>query len=215
MFEGFTQETGDFFWELCFNNERSWFQAHKEQFERCLNTPFKALANETFAIVAQEADPLGELMVHPSRIYRDARRLFGRGPYKESLWFSIHDRSTEERASFYFEISPRGWSYGMGFWCPKSEQMEAYRKRIEANPASFERLVKDIESLHEFQLEGELYKRPKGDLGEIINPWYNRKWVSLCSDHEFGGDLFSPQLPQKLADAFLRLMPMYQFLNTK
>ena len=32
MFEGFTMETSQFLWDLSFNNERPWFQAHKEQF---------------------------------------------------------------------------------------------------------------------------------------------------------------------------------------
>ena len=53
MFEGFTQETSDFLWDLSFNNERPWFLAHKEQFERCLNQPFKALAQETWHISAK------------------------------------------------------------------------------------------------------------------------------------------------------------------
>ena len=44
MFRGFSKETSEFLWELSFNNERPWFQAHKEQFELCLNEPFKALA---------------------------------------------------------------------------------------------------------------------------------------------------------------------------
>ena len=39
MFEGFTQETSEFLWELSFNNERPWFLAHREQFERCPLSP--------------------------------------------------------------------------------------------------------------------------------------------------------------------------------
>ncbi len=29
MFEGFSQETVDFMWGIRFNNEKSWFEAHK------------------------------------------------------------------------------------------------------------------------------------------------------------------------------------------
>lgn len=32
MFQGFTQGTTDFLWGIRFNNERSWFLAHKEEF---------------------------------------------------------------------------------------------------------------------------------------------------------------------------------------
>ena len=30
MFTGFTDETVDFMWGIRFNNERAWFEAHKE-----------------------------------------------------------------------------------------------------------------------------------------------------------------------------------------
>ena len=30
MFTGFTDETVDFMWGIRFNNERTWFEAHKE-----------------------------------------------------------------------------------------------------------------------------------------------------------------------------------------
>ena len=46
-FDGFSPKTSEFLWELSFNNERTWFLAHKDEFERVLNAPFKALAEET------------------------------------------------------------------------------------------------------------------------------------------------------------------------
>ena len=85
MFQGFSKETGEFLWELSFHNERPWFLEHKEQFERVLNQPFKALAQET-AELLQARFPDMQVQCHVSRIYRDARRLFGRGPYKDHLW---------------------------------------------------------------------------------------------------------------------------------
>ena len=50
MFQGFQTETGDFFWELCFHNEREWFYAHKERFDTLIGTPMKELAAETYAL---------------------------------------------------------------------------------------------------------------------------------------------------------------------
>ena len=37
MFQGFSQQTGDFLWSLAMNNDRTWFQAHKQEFETYLN----------------------------------------------------------------------------------------------------------------------------------------------------------------------------------
>ena len=51
MFKGFSEKTGSFLWELAFNNERPWFLEHKQEFEELVNSPFKALAQETFKLM--------------------------------------------------------------------------------------------------------------------------------------------------------------------
>ena len=38
-FEGYSQETLDFLWGIRFNNERSWFLAHKQDYEAHLLAP--------------------------------------------------------------------------------------------------------------------------------------------------------------------------------
>ncbi|MBQ5567911.1 MAG: DUF2461 family protein, partial [Oscillospiraceae bacterium] len=84
MFTGFSEKTGGFLWELSFNNERPWFLAHRQEFEDFVHTPFKALAKDTIDLMNARF-PDFEGAAHLSRIYRDARRLFGRGPYKDQL----------------------------------------------------------------------------------------------------------------------------------
>ena len=41
MFNGFSKESLDFLWGIRFNNERSWFEAHKQQYLDCVNTPMR------------------------------------------------------------------------------------------------------------------------------------------------------------------------------
>ena len=113
MFNGFTKAASDFFWELAFNNERTWFLEHKDEFERTVNTPFKALAAETNALMSAR-HPEMECSLHVSRIYRDARRLFGRGPYKDHLWFSIkNSKALLEGPMFWFEVGAADFSSGI------------------------------------------------------------------------------------------------------
>ena len=211
MFNGFTKEASDFLWELSFNNERPWFLAHKEQFERCVNEPFKALAQETLD-QTQLRIPDQTWNVHISRIYRDARRLFGRGPYKDHLWFTIQERDHhQEQPVFWFELGAAQYSYGLGMYSDHPALMEQFRKAIDANPARFERLARETLRHREFQITGPEYKRPKGDRGSVINPWYNRRYLSVGFEGDFGGDLLKPELPELLADAFRRLLPLYSF----
>ena len=211
-FEGFTPKTSEFLWELSFNNERAWFLAHKDEFEQVLNRPFKAFAAETFALTRARC-PGVSLRLHVARIYRDARRLHGRGPYKDHLWFSIkEDDRLLEGPMFWFEIGAADYSYGMGFYSATAAQMEAFRRSIDANPARFERIAKKLDRLEGFAVSGEEYKRSKGSHSAAIDRWYNRKRVGIDCTRDFGGALYSPDLPSVLAGAFASLTPMYEYL---
>jgi uncharacterized protein (DUF2461 family) len=43
MFTGFTDETVDFMWGIRFNNERGWFEAHKEIYRNHFYLPMEIL----------------------------------------------------------------------------------------------------------------------------------------------------------------------------
>ena len=105
MFQGFSQQTGDFLWSLALNNDRTWFKANKQTFEDVLNQPFRALAADTLARM-QALYPSQDFQSHVSRIYRDARIPSVHGPYKDHLWFSIEEgRAIAGVPSFWFGIA--------------------------------------------------------------------------------------------------------------
>ena len=213
MFQGFSQATGDFLWSLAMNNDRTWFQAHKQEFEDVLNQPFRALAFDTLALM-QQAFPDLEFQVHISRIYRDARRLFGRGPYKDHLWFAIYTGPKHTVGPMYwFEVGGMSWSDGMGIWEDSADVAAAWRAAIDADVPHFKGLVDDIAARGSFVLWGLEYKRPKADLGEQLNPWYNRKHISVGWERGYGGEMFTDALPRRLADDYTALMPMFRFLR--
>ena len=210
-FTGFTSETGEFLWELAFHNEKPWFEAHREQFLRAVKEPFDALAKETLALMRQK-HPNEPYCLHISRIYRDARRLFGRGPYKDHLWFSIKaSQVLLEGPMFWFEVGAADYSYGMGFYSATPAQMEAFRRSIDANPERFRRIAEGVKR-RGYKLDGEEYKRPKKLRGDaLIDGWYNRKRIGLEKSFDLGGDAFSQKLPEILVSAYAELMPMYEY----
>lgn len=213
MFQGFSKETGEFLWELSFHNERPWFLEHKEQFEHCLNQPFKALAKETGELLQQRFPDL-DIEDHVSRIYRDARRLFGRGPFKDHLWFTLWDSSAgRDGPAFWFEIGAATCSWGLGYFDVSPAEMELFRRSIDANPARFTRLAEEIDQTGRYRIFGAAYARPKGSYPEPVRSWYERKYVGAERVHDLEGDMFTPALPGILADTFTELMPMYRFLR--
>ena len=109
-----------------------------------MDEPFHALAEDTASIMTADY-PLSNFDLHVSRIYRDARRLFGRGPYKDHLWFTLKngDNRQTEGPMFWFEISATQFSYGLGFFDISPTEADAFRRSVDANSARFERLASD------------------------------------------------------------------------
>ncbi len=94
----------------------------------------------------------------------------------------------------------------------RESQMAAFRRKVDANPARFERLAKAVMKEKDFRVSGEEYARPKGHRGDVIDRWYNRKRLGIEVSRDFGGDVLSERLPEILVDCYEKLMPMFDFL---
>jgi len=175
MFEGFSPRTIDFMWNLRLNNQKPWFEAHKDEYQRDFLSPMKELGREVFERVTTACGNHG--FIHKvSRIYKDARRLRGDGPYRDHLWFSI-ERPSEEWTStpvFWFELSPESWRYGLGYYQAKPETMAKLRARIDRNPGKFEKLIAPLAKQDEFVLDGSEYVRKKAAPTPKTAEWYNK-----------------------------------------
>lgn len=213
-FEGYTQETLDFLWGIRFNNERSWFLAHKQDYEAHLLAPTRALGEQVYEAL-HAAFPKEPFLLKLSRIYRDARRLHGNGPYKDHLWFCVRAGGEDwtGRPTFYFEIGPDYYSYGMGFWCPRPALMAAYRRGLDQHPETLSRLVRQFNKQEVFTLSGPEYARSKGETTALLQPWYNRKSINLQHDGPLDERIFSPELAQDVIDGFRALMPLYRYFD--
>ena len=213
-FEGYTQETLDFLWGIRFNNERSWFLAHKQDYEAHLLAPTRALGEQVYESL-HAAFPKEPFLLKLSRIYRDARRLHGNGPYKDHLWFCVRAGGEDwtGRPTFYFEIGSDYYSYGMGFWCPRPALMAAYRRDLDQHPETLSRLVRQFNKQEVFTLSGPEYARSKGETTALLQPWYNRKSINLQHDGPLDERIFSPELAQDVIDGFRALMPLYRYFD--
>ena len=212
MFQGYTQETVDFMWGIRFNNERGWFLEHKQQYQTQLLEPTRALGEQVYEGV-QEMLPHEPLMLKMSRIYRDARRLFGRGPYKDHLWFCVRtgDKDWTGRPTFYFEIAPEYYSYGMGFWQARAELMELFRRDLQERPEEFGRLVRLFNRQREFVLTGDSYARSKGEVSDLLRPWFQKKSLSLSHELPLDEKIFRPELAEEILAGFKILAPFYKY----
>ncbi|MBP1737312.1 MAG: hypothetical protein H6Q60_1193 [Oscillospiraceae bacterium] len=215
MFQGFTNETIDFMWNIRFNNERSWFEAHKETYKTVLERPMKELAQSVHSEFSSSHTDL-DVRLHVSRIYRDARRLHGNGPYKDHLWFTLqgHDESWTDKPVFWFELTPEHWSYGLGYYLAKPLTMAKLRARIDRDSKPLTKLAKALERQGEFVLDGECYSKPKCGPEHPLSHWYNKKSFSLIHEEKVGDALFSTDLEPRLVEGFSLLLPCYRYFST-
>ena len=213
-FSGFSPEASAFLWELRFNNERPWFNAHKEEFLALVDRPFRALGNEVFERM-QAAYPKREWYLHVSRIYRDARRLYGRGPYKDHLWFTLRcDASKDEDVpAFYFGFDPEGYDYGMGYYCSQAQLMERYRRVTLSNPKPLEKLARRFQKQDVFVLGGKDYARKKAEHSPLLDPWLNKRWVSLDCSRGHDENSKSAALADAVTAGFAFLLPYYDYFD--
>ena len=226
MFTGFTDETVDFMWGIRFNNERAWFEAHKEIYLTHFYQPMRELGDELYDYIAAKRPDLG-LIRKVTRIYRDVRRLHGRGPYKESLWFSIEQPSEEWTAhpTFWFELMPEGWTCGMGYYMPKPLTMAKLRARIDRDPAAMEKLMRKLnrqkhteggdfrQATYRAVRQGLRSAQVRGEC-VLLEPWYRARSFTICHNDKLTDELFSRDIVERLRQDFTFLLPYYDYFVT-
>ena len=213
MFTGYTDQTVDIFWGIRFNNDRAWFAEHKQEFQDAVMAPTKALAAELYDWFQADYPDL-HLNLHISRIYRDARRLFGRGPLNDHIWFSFQNaiENRGEAPCFWFQVGADGYGCGAGWWMPAASGVQL-RRLLDHDPARGEKLLRNLDAQDAFTLSGPAYARPKGHAAEPLGRLYNLRSFSLESMHPFDARSSSAALTDWVKDGFRFLLPYYQLFE--
>lgn len=216
MFQGFSPETVDFLWGIRFNNEKAWFEQHKKDYQQYLLSPMKELGAQVQEGLEGRVSGL-QMNLHVSRIYRDARRLFGRGPYKDHLWFTMSRWDREDDGGgpvFWFELAPDNWSYGMGYWMAPAAIMQKHRARIDRDCKPLLKLARRLDRQDVFVLEGPEYARKREAPDKRLESWYNKRSLSIGCTQPLSEQLYSPGLVDTLVDGFVFLTPYYEYFST-
>ena len=212
-FQGFTEQTIDFLYDIFMQNERLWFEAHKDIYLNSLQRPMKELADEVYEKLT-ERYPDRNLICRVTRIYRDARRCHSFNFYKDSLWFNIQPPAErgEDYPSFWFELSRDNWNCGLGIWNPSAATMARHRARIERDPDPLSELRGRLLERGEFSLTGKYYARFKTGAPDDLGGWYNMKSFAIVHNSSNVAETFDgPALAERLVESFSFLMPYYDY----
>jgi len=216
-FQGFFPETIDFLNAISYNNNKQWFELHKNDYEQYLLEPFKFLVADLSESILK-IDPL--LEVRPqvnktiSRIYRDTRFSKDKRLYRDRMWLTFK-RPTEnwlEAPAYFFELMPDGYRFGMGFYNATKLTMDYFRQQLTEHPEEFERVITFL-SDRTFRVEGELYKKNMcPDAENNLRQWYQWKTFYISCNNEIDDLLFSDELTARIILAFEKMASLYHYL---
>jgi uncharacterized protein (TIGR02453 family) len=131
----------DFLNALSKNNNRDWFNSHKDLYLEAYNN-----------IIAFADGLLSELSKHDEietlsgkkalfRIYKDVRFSRDKTPYN-TYWHGAFKRATNKlRGGYYFNIRPGSAFLAGGFWGPEPDDMKRIRQDIDLNYPDWRKLL--------------------------------------------------------------------------
>jgi uncharacterized protein (TIGR02453 family) len=215
-FEGFSPDAIQFLVDLAANNERSWFQPRKADFERLLKGPLEALCVALGDAFARRGIPLSaDPARSPFRIYRDVRFSKDKSPYKTHVsasfpWVGGGDRG----AGGYFSLRPGEIYVGGGMWRPEPSLLAAWRTLVATDPARVHAAVDDPAFVATLgQVDGDRFKRmPAGFAAD-----HPDAALLTLKDITFGrrlsdADVLTHELPETIADTLAAATPVMRLL---
>ena len=216
----FSDKSFKFLRGLARNNDKTWFAAHKADYEAHVRQPFLQLITDLQPDLAAvsphfRADPRtqgGSLF----RIYRDARFSNDKSPYKSWQGARLfHERRREVAApSFYLHLQPGESFVGAGLWHPEPPTQRRIRQFIVDNPGSWKAAAHDPALRRRFAFETSemLVRPPRGFPAdfEYIDDLKHRNWVfwRALDDAAMTG----PRLRQTVARDLQTLGPFVDYL---
>jgi uncharacterized protein (TIGR02453 family) len=151
------------------NNDRDWFLANKDTYERDVKEPALRFV-AAFATTLRRINP--HLVADPRpvggsmfRIHRDVRFAKDKRPYKTHVGIHFrHEAAKDAHApGLYLHLEPGDVFAGAGIWRPDGAALADVREAIVASPVSWKRAVGARAFASRFELSGESLSRvPRG-----------------------------------------------------
>ncbi|RYD82329.1 MAG: TIGR02453 family protein, partial [Sphingobacteriales bacterium] len=138
-------ETLQFLADLKENNNKTWFDSHKKQYDAAREDHLNFTA-KLIAEVGKWDDDIKKLQAKDCvyRIYRDVRFSKDKTPYKSHFGTYLSPGGKKSaRAGYYFHLEPEGTFLGGGVWEPQPEQLKNIRQEIDYNLDEFESILQD------------------------------------------------------------------------
>jgi uncharacterized protein (TIGR02453 family) len=213
-------QTLKFLSQLKKNNNKSWFDAHRIQYEAA-RTDFSNFIQLVIEAL-QKSDPtLTGLTAKDClfRINRDIRFSKDKSPYKTNFGAIIKKGGRKSiYAGYYFHCSPGESFAGGGLWIPEASELKKVRQEIDYNTKEFQKIINDKSFKRIYR---DLYQNDDIKLSTVPKGYASThpaieylKLKSFIAETSFKDEeLLKSGLHKKTLAAFQALQPLIEFLN--
>ncbi|MFZ5524057.1 MAG: DUF2461 domain-containing protein [Pseudomonadota bacterium] len=215
----FSRQTFNFLAALAKNNNREWFDAHRQEYEDMVRTPALAfisdMADEMPAIsphfLASAKKAGGSLM----RIHRDIRFGKDKAPYKTNIGIQFrHEAGKDIHApGYYLHIEPDDCFIGIGLWRPDADALFKIREAIVKNGDAWAAARDDKTFSKHFTPEGDaLANAPRGYARDhpLVEDLKRKDFICLAEMRE--ATVTSGNFRPRVVERFRQAAPYMRFL---
>lgn len=209
------QSSFDFLQFLSKNNNRDWFNEHKNDYiiehQKIISFADKLLVLMNKHNVIET--PSGKNALH--RIYKDTRFSKDKTPYKTNWSGSYRRAGKERRGGYYFHIEPGNTFIAGGFWGPNNEDLKRIRQDIDYNYDEWRALFssKIIKEYFCELIGSQLSTAPKGYEKEHPGIEYLRYKQFILKRNFTDKDVLSTDFIQKVNQGFINLRPFFDHMT--
>ena len=217
-FTGFPKSGLLFLRRLKKNNNRPWFQNHREEYEESVRFPMQCLIA---GLAVRLHDEIPEVEFNPRksifRIYRDTRFSKNKTPYKTNIaaWFGLRGmKGDSEGPGLYVGVGTDEVFIGGGLYMPSGEQLKSIRKSIAEDSGEYLAVVRSPRFRKKFGgVQGAVLSRaPLGyppDHPMIEHLRHKQFFVGVEPEEKA---CYAPKFLETVAGVFIDAMPLVRWL---
>lgn len=211
--------TLSFLRQLKRHNEKTWFDAHKDQYLTA-KADFEGLVQQIILEFGKTDPDIGQLQLKDCvfRIYKDVRFSKDKTPYKTHLAAGFNRGGKKVHyPGYYFHAEPGGYTFcGGGIWRPASAELKKIRQEIDYNYEEFHAILEEKKFKKLFgglDEEDKLTRPPQGyrEDDPAIEYLKMRNFITGVSFTDT--ELTSRNLLKKIVSAFTTMKPLIDFLG--
>jgi len=213
------QESIDFLKDLAVNNNREWFAANKERYDKARENviDFTTKVLDSVRKIEAGMDENLDAKKCVMRIYRDIRFSKNKAPYKNNFGVSMPISGLKGGGvEYYLHIQPGNSFIGGGYWMPEAPHLKAIRQEIDYNADYLKKIIDDkafVKLFGDFRKQEQLKSVPKGYEPDNENIDL-LKLKSFVAWHKLEDkELTAPGAEKLVADVCSMIHPLNVFLK--